>query len=500
MIRDRSERHVGARGVFLLLLGAVLLFQTAWILVVPPFRGLDEHDHAYKAAAVARGDWSPSHVPAREGWGELMKVPEDLVTAARPVCKALPYTERSNCYPVHRYDDGLVSVASSAARYNPAFYFVIGSAARPFRGALALYVMRFTAAFLCALLLALAGVTWWTQTTRGLPTAAFLVAITPTLLYSTAIAAPNGIEMASATLVWVSLLALLRQPSSPGTRRLIVMAAAGALPLATVRTLGPLWLALIVLTCLAATSVDAARALMKRSDARIAATLVTGAIGLSLAWSLGAGTNSPGSGQLFSDSPWPQIPENWALWIFQSIAAFPARDEIAPMGVYVVALLAAWVLLAVAGRVGTGRHRLVLGLIVLVSSAVPIVMTVSTYQQLGTAWQGRYGYPYSLGFFLICGLALERAPQLRRRGRWLLAGGAAVVVCTEQAVSQLHVLFGQKIHSPLAGTSEWHAPSTLLVVVLIGAASAMACAPIALTAPRRSTSAEAQRRPSEVLS
>ena len=40
----------------LLVLGA-LVMQAAWILALPPFRGADEFDHAYRAAAVAHGEF-----------------------------------------------------------------------------------------------------------------------------------------------------------------------------------------------------------------------------------------------------------------------------------------------------------------------------------------------------------------------------------------------------------------------------------------------------------
>ena len=111
-------------------LAAVLLMQTAWALVVPPFRGIDEHDHAYKAAAVARGDWSADHEEVAER-SELLAVPGDLVDAATPVCESWPYTRPDNCRPQGPAGDGLVWVSSSAGRYNPVAYYFIGTARGP---------------------------------------------------------------------------------------------------------------------------------------------------------------------------------------------------------------------------------------------------------------------------------------------------------------------------------------------------------------------------------
>ena len=77
-----------------------LLMQAAWWLALPPFRGTDEFDHAYRAAAVAGGQWRPSGEIAAHGRGELVTVPRSLVSAAEPVCSSYPYTGHDNCHPV----------------------------------------------------------------------------------------------------------------------------------------------------------------------------------------------------------------------------------------------------------------------------------------------------------------------------------------------------------------------------------------------------------------
>ena len=74
--------------------------------------------------------------------------------------------------------------------------------------------MRAMAALLCALVLALAV---WCLTTWVRGTWAFvglLVGLTPTLIYSTTLAAPNGLEMAAGVLLWSALLGLGRATGS----------------------------------------------------------------------------------------------------------------------------------------------------------------------------------------------------------------------------------------------------------------------------------------------
>src|SRR4051794_34923318 len=147
-------RRPARRFALLVFLGAFVL-QTAWILAVPPFRGSDEFDHAYRAASVADGVWMPD-TPAAHGRGDLVPVSRALVTAAEPICLTYRYLGPDNCFPVATTADGKVLIATAGARYNPVFYALVGWPAQPFDGAAALYAMRFAASLLTCLLLALA--------------------------------------------------------------------------------------------------------------------------------------------------------------------------------------------------------------------------------------------------------------------------------------------------------------------------------------------------------
>ena len=139
--------------------------------------------------------------------------------------------------------------ASPAARYNPAFYALIGTVAKPFHGYPAVFAMRAVAMVLCAALCGFAvAITRRFAATRW-PMVAVLVTATPMVTYSTTLAAPNGVELSSALLLWSVLLALARpEVATAQGRKLILIGAVSAATLATVRGVGPLWLALIVVT------------------------------------------------------------------------------------------------------------------------------------------------------------------------------------------------------------------------------------------------------------
>src|SRR4051794_25121755 len=80
----------------LVVLGTFLI-QSAWSLALPPFRGTDEFDHAFRAASVADGQWVSHWGVAHDGRGVLVRAPRSLVVAASPVCRSYEYTGPDNC-------------------------------------------------------------------------------------------------------------------------------------------------------------------------------------------------------------------------------------------------------------------------------------------------------------------------------------------------------------------------------------------------------------------
>ena len=142
------------RAVLLLLLGAALL-QAAWILAMPPFRGADEFDHAYRAAAVARGEWRAGAV-ATNGRGQYVEVPDALVRAAHDQCAALRYTGADNCTGLPGSRPGLTRSRTGSGSYNPVYYWIVGTVGRCCDGATSLYAMGVASALLCDLFLVIA--------------------------------------------------------------------------------------------------------------------------------------------------------------------------------------------------------------------------------------------------------------------------------------------------------------------------------------------------------
>lgn len=447
-----------------------LLLQTAWILALPPFRGIDEFDHVYRAASVADGHWLPSGERPEDGRGELVRVPPGIVRDAEPACSSLSYTGPDNCSASEAVAPGVVTVGSGAARYNPVFYSVVGTVAQPLDGAPAMYLMRVVNAILCSLLLAAAagGTTLWARTRW--PLVALFGVLTPVALYSTAVPGPNGVEMCGAAGLWVALLGF--ESVDPAMRRrLLVLATVCAVPLTLVRGLGPLWLAVIVLVAWLHIGPRRTFTLLRETPRTTAACLLgLGAVVLAaVGWILGVDALAPEETVVAGD-PVGQTLRQVPAWFLQSLAAFPMRDEPAPPVVYVTAGLVVLGLLAAGFVRADRRGRLVLLVAFGLALLIPIGLTVLTYDAAGVIWQGRYGWPVSMGVVLLAGALLDRRPPVHRwTGPALVTGGLLWATAHVVSVTDLAIDEGRGI---LAGDDRWWTlpPWELAMLALAGVA------------------------------
>jgi predicted membrane protein DUF2142 len=451
----------------LFVLGA-LFIQIAWTLSLPAFTGADEFDHAYRAAAVAGGEWRTDLSAPSGTHGDLVSVPESLPPAAAPICNWMPYTTRYNCAAVDDLGDGMVTVASGAARYNPAFYWVIGTVAKGTDGVPSLYVMRLASALLCALMLGLAAwaVGLWAKTIW--PKMALVISMVPVAVSSLAVAAPNGLEFCAALSLWASLLGVARTKAAPHLqRRLIWSCLPGGLVLTTVRGLGPLWLALTVLIVIAVLGISQTRAIIssQRTAVSWVAALLTGGTLASVWWILSAGTTIDPTQDLGLSNPVGNSFKQMPLWVFQGFGAFPTRSEPAPLAVYLIGIpLTVGFCVLGWGAAGT-RIRRALVLVLGLSVAVPLLSTMAVYSHSGAVWQGRYGLPLVVGLVLLVGVALEdRGYQLR--WRVIVLGAAWVAFTTAQSVSVVHVVNKERSMNPFAETSHWLMPQPSLIALL----------------------------------
>ncbi len=474
----RRTRASARRVAVLVLLGCALV-QAAWIATLPPYRGTDEIDHAYRAAQVAGGDWAPSTLTVPGGRGQLVSVPATMVRAARPVCTSYEYMRPDNCFPVRALGDDRVLVSSSAAAYNPVFYAAVGQVANVWDGTAALYGMRAAAALLCAVFVALAA--WclrlWAAT--AWPLVALLAGATPIITFSFSMAAPNGIEIAAALALWCALLGCATaRGRDRHARALLTVATVSAAVACVPRSLGPFWVLAIAATTLPLIGRAGIGELLRAHWRLLAAggvVVLTSALAAAT-WTRAAGTQGLAPFDAGVDDRWAATVEQVPLWFLQGIAAFPRRSDPAPLGVYLLLGPILLVLLVVGFRRAARGLRWTMAGCLVFALGVPFLFTLTSITFSGPLWQGRYGAPYHLGLFLLAGLALDRRPPALRHVRAgvqgvVLAGGLAAALTVGQVWSMLHVLARERSVGPYAGSSAWSGPAPWVVVVLgVGAA------------------------------
>jgi hypothetical protein len=466
----RVSRPPGSPSAMLAGLAVLLV---SWILLVPPFGGTDEFDHAYRAAATARGQWAPTPSDATRGTGAWVEVPRDIVDAARPECQARVYTTAADCVGTMHGDT--VRIASGAGRYHPLFYAVVGTVALPFNGTAALYAMRLATAALALALVALALGSCRTWARSRVALVGPVVGCTPIVVYSCSIVAPNGVEIAAGLAFWAAAIGLL-VADAQHLRRLSLVAAVSGATLCTLRPMGPLWCLLAAAVVLGAVRAERGRVqlLLRRRDVQVSALVLLLSALQGAIWTVVMGALSLGK------VPDPvhtslahrvgEVSALLPLWVFQSIAAFPMRDDSTSPAVYVCYLLVFSVLMVCAWRYADRRVRVGIAAVVVVTLLLPFVTSVTSYDDLGAAWQGRYGLPFALGLAVLAAYALDRARRTLP-GFWPVLGG--VLFVGAQVVSAAYTLHVEISRSPLVDSSAWLRPPMWLLVVATAMGAAL---------------------------
>ena len=481
------ERRPRTRGVLVLFAGGMLLLQLGWTVAFPPFWGMDETDHVFRASSVAAGHWQPATTPADRSVarGEIVRVRSDLVDRASGVCLEHSYSLPGNCLPLGAERDGTVPIASAAGRYNPLYYVVAGTISEPFQGTAALYAMRVTTAVWSCLLLT--GALWalMTRARSRWPMAGLLLACTPTMLYSTAVAAPNGVHLAAAICLWCSVTSLLLRPgpsaSTPRQLALGAWATTSAVTTLFTHTLGLLWVPLILVAAWGLAGCPPPRQVLRRVPVWVTSVIGAAYVAAGV-WVVLARTNDPTAGPpVDAPSPWWYVGRGLFLWPLQAVAAFPDKQDGAPAIVYGIWILGVAALLFVA-RHQLRSHRsetVTLALVVLVSFAVPAALTLVTVERIGGAWQGRYGYPLAAGVILGLAMLIDRSPQFSQRAQRTLLLVVPALFVAANVVSQAQVVAKTSAVPGLVSVSSWNLPSVWLLVVCGLASAALLAAALA---------------------
>ena len=493
----RAGLHRRPRLVWALAFVSYLGLIAAWALATPISASPDEPEHVHRAAAVVRGEVLVPEPPT--GLRPYVSVPEAMVSPSkRDLCFAFHPDTTADCASELSGSTDPVPVRSGAARYNPAYYALVGLPSLAFPDLTGIYLMRLLSGALCAALLAsaLASAVAWRRS--RLLVVALLVVVTPMVLFLSATVNPSPVEIAAAISLWTAGLVLAVTPVGTDLTPVLLRrcAVAGTLLVVT-RQLSPLWLAIIVVVLALVAGRRRLLALAARRDTRLWALLVFVTTAASSLWIVvvgSLGTGYPGVAQLTLLEGIKGSVLRMPYRTEQMVGIFGWLDTRAPWFTYISVTSAVGSLILLGLVTSAWRGKLLIGLTLAIAVGMPLLIEGSQATRYGYIWQGRYTLPLAVGVplaaMLVAGVRGALPDLTRPLALWL-----ALPLAAAQAGAFAYALLRYQVgkgngYDLLAGS--WHPPGgspavLALFAVALAALSALvvACAKGPVTAPAR---------------
>lgn len=437
------------------LVAACFLFSfVLWSLATPTMAVPDEPAHAVKAASIWQGQWRGTAEQVDSGNPNIpipltmdrVRVPESYADlGAVPVCYVFAPDRPAGCAPDASDDRATTETLTSAGRYPPAYYVLVGWPSAVVGAHTGVPLMRLTSAVVCAALLGAAFAALRRVVRADVAFVAISLAAVPVLHFLAGSINPNGVEVAAAIAFWCAALALVDELVGAGapSRSLAVTYVAAGVAMVLVRPLSPFFAVLVVLWSLLWAGWPGVRTVL-RSRRWWGLNLIVGVAAAStLVWVV----LSDGLGGMFG----ARVPEGTNLLVFllgqlddylwQAVGIFGWMDN-GPVMAVVLPWLAAVVAFVAVGALFARRRWSVLVLVGLVVAGVvlPAVLQVPSARADGVAWQGRYGLPLLVGVPVLAAVVARRwFPRHDEPARRLVLG-SAVVVALALALAQLDTL------------------------------------------------------------
>lgn len=491
------------RLVLALLVACYALLALAWVVGNPPGAAPDEGDHYLRAMAVAGGDLrgrpnpelvgQPKTLPKKAGapalealWlkkgARVVTVPPGLA----PIewgCNAFKSWQDASCVLGQTSPPGSIEVTTNVGTVEPALYVLPGLAARlghtP-EGALRL--ARLADAAVVIALLATAAALLWPPGASPLALVGLLVAVTPMVVFTGAALSPSGPEIAAGICFFA---ALLRLASGNRSRMAWAAALASGAVLALSRSLGPVWILLMVGIVVAYRGWRPCWRAVR--DCRAWAGAAAGAILIAtlstIYWERAFQPGIDVDGAYF----WKEVPVTLGSLVAilrDLVGHFGWLDTSMPAAAYVAwaALLAVVFVLAFA--VGDGRRRIVLGVVPVLVVLVIVLISAGLLRQNGFEIQGRHVLALAAVLPLLAAEVVAERARARGTSRTLaLLPAVAVPALLVQAVAWYsnarRSAVGTRGPIWFVGRSRWSPPGTWFLwgaVVVLGVVAGLAAA------------------------
>ncbi len=441
----------------------------AWAMAMPYFSGPDEPSHIARAWSLAHGE-----VLGRNpefGGVRIVSVPEWLRSDhVSTECYRLDANIPAGCYSLFPSSTEVETPTTAGAQL-PFYYLPVGLPFLVADGGPGLLLARFVAGAIVAAFIASTMVTARASRAHLWLPQALVLACPPMAIYISSVMNPSGVEIAASLALWTSGLVLVSEKEV--NRRVVLRFGVALCALVLARQLGPLWVAIAIVTLSLLAGRSRLLELMKERSLQIVALAAMLAGTFWAGWILVArplATEASGSATEMRtiDIFRVQVGRLWQL-TEESVGVFGYLDVRLPTYTYVVWVSAVVFLLALCLLFGQPRYAV--GAIGLLLGTV-IVQMVGEFRSVATIgffWQGRYSLPMLVGVPLVAAVGISRGkplPDSSRLGRLFLS--AAIWIAFLAAFLQSVRRYTVGVSGPLAFWSheDWSPP--LPSVFLIG--------------------------------
>ncbi|GIG61297.1 hypothetical protein Lfu02_56690 [Longispora fulva] len=231
----------GGRRLWLLAFVGFFLVIGAWAVAAPYDGPPDEPAHSVRAAGVAGGDVMPEPADAFAGTGAFQVVPKGIKGTLETGCWYHGQPDHSAaCAAAPSADRELVSKPTSAGRYNPLYYAIVGGPLRLWPGWPGLILARLLSAALSAALLASAFTVLARWSRYGLMLGGLLAVTSPIVGHMSGAINPSGAEICAGIALFAAGIPLFLGPARGPVRPLVWLVGISAVLLVTVRSMGPM--------------------------------------------------------------------------------------------------------------------------------------------------------------------------------------------------------------------------------------------------------------------
>jgi hypothetical protein len=397
----------------------VFLNMAAWSLASPLFASPDEPAHVVRAVALDHGQLIGTAVGGVSNPVTSVTVPASIADGGRyPSCFAFKIFVPASCARPLTTNTKDITAYTSAGRYPPLYYAIVGLPSLVSDSTGGVYAMRLVSAALSALFVALAFMSICLWSRRTLMLLGVLVAVTPMTLFLGGVVNPNGTEICAALCMWTAGLVLVLERADDPPRGLVIVLTVSAVMLMLSRGISPLWVALILVVLAILAGRRGVVQLLRSPSLRVAGAVVVLCAIAAVVWVALAHANDlqashstlpTGAGQL--------LPAIWSVtgyWLQQMIGVFGWLDTPAPVLTYLIWYAAIGVVVVLALSSAHARGAIALLVLVAMVVLVPIAIAYHEYNRLDLFWQGRYTLPMATGVPIMATALIDGAAVLER--------------------------------------------------------------------------------------